>query len=222
MGTGWAYVPDPQGIDAPVSAFSLASTVGVTKDLGLSFGAKALLFETQERNRLSFSLGALRRLWEARGIGVGLGGRATLDASLGSEKGYRPDLFGTPEGVYLFLPASVEMGPAVFTAAPEVGFAWRPATWSAEEQDRLDPAGVVGFRGGAGIHLGPLFVAASGRLSWSAAAEAGQDEPTAQIGTEARLAIPRWGTAVSPFFALAGPWSNVSGFFGLSVTVSRY
>ncbi len=222
VGTGWAYVPDSQGIDAPASAFSLASSVGVTDNLGLSFGAKALLFETQERNRLSFSLGVLRRLWEAGPTGVAFGGRATVDTPLGSEKGYRPDFFGTPEGVYLFLPASIEMGPAVIAAAPEVGFAWHPATWSTEAPDSFDPTGVVALRGGAGINLAPLFVATSGRLSLSPAAESGIDEPTVQIATEARLTIPRWGTAVSPFFSLAGPWRTVSGFFGLSVTISRY
>jgi hypothetical protein len=222
VGTGWAYIPDPQGIDAPVSTFSLATSVGVTRGLGLFFGAKALLFETQERNRLSFTLGALRRLWENGGAGLALGGRATVDAALGSDKDFRPDFFGTPEGVSLFFPASFDFGPATVVAAPEAGFTWRGATWSPGDRDRLDTAGTFGARAGAGVLLGPLFVGASGRFSWSLGEHLGSREPTTQLGTEARLTIPQWGTAFSPFFALAGPWGDLAGIFGFSVTVGRY
>lgn len=222
VGTGWAYVPDPQGIDAPASTFSLAASVDIREEIRFFFGARALLMETQERNRLSFSVGALRQLWETGEAALALGARVSFDAPLGSEKEYRPDFFGTPEGAYLFLPASVEVGPVLLAAAPEAGYSWRPPRWTTGEQEQTEPAGIFGVQAGAGIHLGPLFVGASGRLSWSAGGNPGNAEPTTQVGTEARLRVPQWGTAIGPFFALAGPWSDLSGIFGLSVTVSRY
>lgn len=222
IGTGWAHVPDPRGIDVPISAVSLATSIGIGRDLTLFFGGRALLFETQERNRSSFSLGGLGRLWESDGMALGLGGRATIDAPLGNEKSYLPDFFGTPEGVFLFVPASLEIGPATLIAAPEGGFTWRKAQWGSGEEDRSERGGILGTRVGAGVRFGSLFIGASGRLSWTPGGETGGAAPTAQIGTEARLSIPDWGTAISPFFALAGPWGNLTGFFGLSVTVGRY
>ncbi len=219
IGSGWAYVPDADDTGSPASGFSLSASLGVRENVAVYLGATALLFETPERNRLGFSLAGLWRFWETDDAALGLGGRATVDAPVGSERSYRPDYFGTPEGLFLHLPGSVDLGPITLTAAPEAGFSWRAAGWRTDGEDSIDPLAIIGTRAGVHGTVGFLVLGLSGRIAWGLPRQENDRGPTAQLGAETRLVVPRWAASISPFFALAGPYDDMRALVGFWVMV---
>ncbi len=221
VGSGWVYIPNTEDAGSPATGFLLSASLGLREDVALSLGATALLYEAPERNRLGFSLGGLWRLWETDDAAMGLGGRATVDAPVGSQRSYRPDYFGTPEGVFLSVPGSVDLGPVTLAAAPEAGFTWRSATWTSKGAEGSESLALVGSRVGALGRIGPVILGLSGRISWSVPGQPNNLGPTTQLGAEARLVVPRWGASISPFFALAGPYHDIRALVGFSVVVGE-
>ena len=226
IGSGWSYLPEAPGTGLPASVFSLAATAAVARDTELLIGSTLFLSENQERNRLGFAALALWRFYEPGNLSLGLHGSVSADLPLGNETDYRPDLTGNPPGVVLGVPASARLpvGPGVISAtlAPEAGFTWSPTSWSPESPGQvIDPAGLLGVRGGIAAGVGPLLLAASGRLGWSLPEAPDSGSPDVHLGVEARFQVSDWATTIAPLFALVGPWGEMESMIGVSVTVGH-